>query len=170
MSNEQDDECFGMVRYPDGVYEVGRVKVSPTGNIMAFEPTGSGDHRSYPPDGRIHDTDPTSPSSERHQFLDEVGPATSNVTLYPFERFEVSSTGPPPSARRRSDVPDESLVVPAPSSGTGAFFAAAVGSDYVDEVEADLQHLTSRSTYRIGEANDQTFLLGWDPDGTVRST
>lgn len=161
-------ECHAFARDPDtgDPQWVGKVKMSPRGNVMAIPSSTSGDHTSYPPDGRIHETRPHGPSSEYHTYR-EPGPPLSDVTFRTFEHFRVSSTGPPPEAEPGKAVPENSLVVDCPSSGTGAFFVAVVGDAYADQAEHDLGELTSGSTYRIGSAQGQTFFLGWDSEGTV---
>lgn len=137
---------------------------------MAIPSSTSGIHTSYPPDGRIHETRPHAPSSGEYHTHRAPGPPLSDVTFQTFEHFTVSSTGPPPGAEAGKTVPENSLVVDCPPSGTGAFYVAVVGDDYANQTEHDLAELTSGSTYRIGSAQGQTFFLGWDAEGTVLSS
>ena len=116
------DELELFVQYPDGIYRCGKVVITGMKVLSISVSTASGEHVTYPKDGRVHRTKPgvSREFRERH-------PELSDVTFEVFDNLQVPSAGPPAGAMRANDLSTDAWIVPAPSTGTASLFAVVVG-------------------------------------------
>ena len=157
-------EYYGVARYGEDLYLITRAKVTPSGWILAIPSGGDGDHTSYPPDGRVHDT---LPRGEPCRVFRDKGPPLSEVTCQHFADFDVPSlsSGPPSNASRIEQSPANALVVDAPQVGVGYFAVMAVNPAYEPQVLEAWASETSGTTCALGRKDDKSFLLAYDPTG-----